>query len=167
MRLFKKIYQYFRNISLRIHSNYQLRGTNIGSNNNVFGEMDVVDRKNIVIGNNCSFNHGCYMNASNGILLGNDVTVSAKACIISTGIDYKSWIGGEKAHIREGAVTIGNHVWIGANATILPGVTIDGEYVVIAAGAVVTEDIHDRFCVFAGVPARKIKDIKIVNLEDK
>ena len=52
-------------------------------------------------------------------------------------------------------VTIGNDVWIGGNVTILPGVTI-GNYVVIAAGAVVTKDVPDN-CVIGGLPAKKIR----------
>ena len=54
-------------------------------------------------------------------------------------------------------VVIGDDVWIGANATILPGVTI-GSHCVVAAGAVVTKDIPDR-SVAAGVPAKIIKRI--------
>ncbi|EOT48633.1 MULTISPECIES: sugar O-acetyltransferase [Enterococcus] len=55
-------------------------------------------------------------------------------------------------------VKIGNDVWIGANVTILPGVTI-GSNVVIAAGAVVTKDVADN-CVIGGVPAKLIKAIE-------
>ena len=54
-------------------------------------------------------------------------------------------------------VTIGDDVWIGANAVILPGVTI-GKHVVVAAGAVVTKDVPDN-CIVGGVPAKKIKDL--------
>ena len=50
------------------------------------------------------------------------------------------------------AVTIGDDVWIGANAVILPGVTI-GRHAVVAAGAVVTKDVPDN-CVVGGVPAK-------------
>ena len=53
-------------------------------------------------------------------------------------------------HIRKNA-------WIGANATIMQGVTI-GENVVIAAGAVVTSDVPDN-TVAGGIPARVIKSI--------
>jgi virginiamycin A acetyltransferase len=53
-------------------------------------------------------------------------------------------------------VVIESHVWIGANAVILNGVTI-GEHSVIAAGAVVTKDIKP-FGIYAGVPARLIKN---------
>ncbi len=54
-------------------------------------------------------------------------------------------------------VTIGDNVWIGGSATIIPGVTI-GNNVVIAAGAVVTKDVPDNVVV-AGNPARIIKKI--------
>jgi acetyltransferase-like isoleucine patch superfamily enzyme len=54
-------------------------------------------------------------------------------------------------------VTIGDDIWIGANAVILPGVTI-GNHSVIAAGAVVTKDVPPHTLV-AGVPAKKIKEL--------
>lgn len=54
-------------------------------------------------------------------------------------------------------VTIGNDIWIGANAVVLPGVTI-GDHSVIAAGAVVTKNIPSHSLV-AGVPAKIIKQI--------
>ena len=55
-------------------------------------------------------------------------------------------------------VKIGNDVWIGANVTILPGVTI-GNNVVVAAGAVVSKDVPDN-CIVGGVPARVIREIE-------
>lgn len=54
-------------------------------------------------------------------------------------------------------VTIEDDVWIGANAVILPGVTI-GNHCVVAAGAVVTKDVPPHSLV-AGVPAKVIKNI--------
>ena len=54
-------------------------------------------------------------------------------------------------------VVIGDDVWIGANAVILPGVTI-GSHCVIAAGAVVTKDVPD-YTLAGGVPAKTIKDL--------
>jgi acetyltransferase-like isoleucine patch superfamily enzyme len=52
-------------------------------------------------------------------------------------------------------VTIGNRVWVGARAIVLPGVTI-GEGAVVAAGAVVTADVP-AWTIVAGIPARVIK----------
>lgn len=54
-------------------------------------------------------------------------------------------------------VIIGNDIWIGANAVLLPGVTI-GDHSVVAAGAVVTKDVPPHSLV-AGVPAKIIKKI--------
>lgn len=54
-------------------------------------------------------------------------------------------------------VTIGHDIWIGANAVILPGVTI-GDHSVVAAGAVVTKDVPPHTLV-AGVPAKIIKTL--------
>jgi len=56
-------------------------------------------------------------------------------------------------------VTIGNSVWIGGDATILPGVTI-GDNVVVGAGAVVARDVPDSVVV-VGNPARIIKHIDV------
>lgn len=59
--------------------------------------------------------------------------------------------------ISTSAVNIGDDIWIGANAVILPGVTI-GHHAVIAAGAVVNKDVPAHTLV-AGVPAKVIKEI--------
>jgi acetyltransferase-like isoleucine patch superfamily enzyme len=55
-------------------------------------------------------------------------------------------------------IVIKKNAWIGAGATILPGVTI-GENAIVAAGAVVTKDVFDNTIV-GGVPAKLIKKIK-------
>jgi acetyltransferase-like isoleucine patch superfamily enzyme len=59
--------------------------------------------------------------------------------------------------VSTNAVTIEDDVWIGANAVVLPGVTI-GTHCVVAAGAVVTKDVPPHSLV-AGVPAKVIKQI--------
>lgn len=58
----------------------------------------------------------------------------------------------------KGDVTIGNNVWIGDKATILPAVTI-GDGAVIAANSVVTKDVP-AYSVVAGNPAKVIKQVK-------
>lgn len=55
-------------------------------------------------------------------------------------------------------IIIDENVWIGANVTILPGVKI-GPFSVVAAGAVVTEDVKP-FTLVAGVPAKVVKTLK-------
>lgn len=55
-------------------------------------------------------------------------------------------------------ITIKDNCWLGANVSVMPGITI-GENCVIAAGAVVTKDVPDN-CFVAGVPAKVVKVIK-------
>jgi acetyltransferase-like isoleucine patch superfamily enzyme len=59
--------------------------------------------------------------------------------------------------VSTSAVVIEDDIWIGANAVILPGLTI-GHHSVVAAGAVVTKDVPPHSLV-AGVPAKVIKQI--------
>lgn len=58
-------------------------------------------------------------------------------------------------------IEVGNDVWIGGNVTILPGVKI-GNNTIIAAGAVVNKDVPDN-AIFGGVPAKKIKDLPVLD----
>lgn len=62
---------------------------------------------------------------------------------------------------RLGDVKIGDHVLIGANTTILPGVTI-GDYAIVGAGSVVTQDVP-AYTFFAGNPARLIRELEPSN----
>ena len=68
----------------------------------------------------------------------------------------------------KGDTVIGNDVWIGQNAVILPGVTI-GRHCVVAAGAVVTKDVPP-YAIVGGIPARIIRyrfsDEQIARLEE-
>ena len=155
----KLFYSIFCLLKLKLHSEIQLKKVKKDKSNTVFGNITIVNPKNLKIGSNCSFNHGVYINACNPIKIGNDVTVSAGVKIISTGIDYNSWILGKKQHTKD-QIIIGDHVWIGANSVILEGVTISGKFVIIAAGSIVKKNIDEDYSIYAGVPARKIKSIR-------
>lgn len=133
-----------------------------GEDLEVFGDVTINSGERIDIGSKCKLNDQVYLNARSGITLGNDVTISYGAKIISTGYDLEEWIStGEKKHFVDKPISIGNHCWIGASAMILPGVTISGEYVVVAAGAVVTKDITESKVVVAGNPAKIIKRLEV------
>ena len=129
-----------------------------GENLKVFGNAEVAFGKNVVIGNNFRINSQVYINARSGVTIGDDVTLSYGVKILAAGYDIDHWIKtGEKIHFTDKPVFIGNHCWIGAGATILPGVSIKGEYVVVAADAVVTKDIIEDKVVVAGNPAKVVK----------
>lgn len=86
------------------------------------------------------------------IEIGDDVAIARDVIIRDT--DAHDLVGCE--HTKVKPVKIGNHVWIGAKAMIMKGVTI-GDGAVVAAGAIVTKDVPEK-CVVAGVPARIIKE---------
>ena len=126
----------------------------------VFGNPEIVFPQRITIGDRFKINSLSYLNARSGITIGDDVTISRGAKLISTGYDLDKFFGsGERVHIVDKPIVIGNHCWICADAIILPGVKITGEYVVVAAGAVVTKDITEDRVIAAGNPARIIKRI--------
>jgi len=96
-------------------------------------------------------NFGCLFDGRQfEIRTGSDVSIGPEASILSLGHDPQS---AEFAD-RGGDVLIGDRVWIGYRAIILPGVAI-GEGAVIGSGSVVTKDV-EPYCIVAGNPARKI-----------
>ncbi|TWT92697.1 DapH/DapD/GlmU-related protein [Stieleria varia] len=84
------------------------------------------------------------------IEIGEDVSIGPDATILTLGHDPQS----PTFQTSGGPVTIGNRVWIGYGAMVMPGVSI-GEGAVVAAGAVVTKDV-EPFTIVAGIPAKTI-----------
>jgi len=107
-------------------------------------------RAHVSIGNNCVINREVYLDGRVGVVIGNNVNVSFQTCILSLHHDHNA----PTFPAVGGVVTIHDHAWIGARATLLPGVTV-GEGAVVAAGAVVTRDVAP-YTVVGGVPARVI-----------
>jgi acetyltransferase-like isoleucine patch superfamily enzyme len=111
--------------------------------------------KNITIGKNVFINSGCHFQDQGGITLGDGVFIGHNVVMATLNHD----IAPEKRSTTYPApIVIGKNVWIGANATVVSGVTI-GDNAIIAAGAVVTKDVPPNIIV-GGVPAKFIKEIK-------
>lgn len=105
----------------------------------------------VQLGERCVINHGCLLDGRRfPIGVGSDVSIGPEAAILTLGHDPCSADFAD----RGGPVTIGDYVWIGFRAIVLPGVTI-GEGAVVAAGAVVSRDVPP-FTIVAGNPARPI-----------
>ncbi len=108
--------------------------------------------KNITVGKNVFINSGCRFQDQGGITIG-DGTLIGHNVVLAT---LNHGIAPDERHdLFPAPIHIGKNVWIGANATVLPGVTI-GDNAVIAAGAVVTKDVPANVVV-AGVPAKVIR----------
>lgn len=110
--------------------------------------------KNITIGKDVFINSGCHFQDQGGIVIGDGSLIGHNVVLATINHDLDPR-NGRKNHYAP--IKIENNVWIGSNATILPGVTIE-EWSVVAAGAVVTKDVPP-YTVVGGAPAKVMKRI--------
>jgi maltose O-acetyltransferase len=104
----------------------------------------------ISIGEHSVINQGCSLDGRGGLRIGQNVSVSPGVWILTAGHDPDA----PDFRYVVAPTVIGDYVWLGARALILPGVSI-GTGAVVAAGAVVSRDVPD-YAVVGGVPAREI-----------
>jgi acetyltransferase-like isoleucine patch superfamily enzyme len=107
-------------------------------------------KRGIVIGRDTVINQGCCLDGRGGLRIGDQVDISPGAWLLTDSHDLHDPAFPEAL----APVTVGDYVWIGSRALILPGVAL-GEGAVVAAGAVVTRDVPP-YTVVGGVPARPI-----------
>lgn len=105
-----------------------------------------------------------YIGEMNNIRASGGIRIGAK-CLISQGVsiisaNHSTALGSpmtdQPSRTDKHGVVIEDDVWIGTNATILPGVTV-GKGAIIAAGSVVTSSVAE-FTIVSGVPARFLKE---------
>ena len=109
---------------------------------------------NIEVGKNVFINSCCCFQDQGGIKIGENVLIGHKVVFATLDHDLNPK---KRSNMKALPINIAKDVWIGANATILPGVNI-GEGSIVAAGAVVTKDVPP-FSIVAGVPAKIIKKL--------
>lgn len=110
--------------------------------------------KNITVGKNVFINTGCRFQDQGGIRIGDHVLIGHNVVLATLNHDFAPY---NRATMHPAPIHIKDRVWIGANATVVPGVTI-GENSIVAAGAVVTKDVPPNTIV-GGVPAKVLKRI--------
>ena len=133
----------------------------------VRGPVFVDYGENTYFGKNVYFNFNlvildvCPVHIGNNCFFGPNISIlTALHSLVAS--ERELYFDEEKGYVTDreyGApITIGNDCWFGGNVTILPGVTIH-DNVVVGAGSVVTHDLESG-CIYAGNPAKKIKEIK-------
>lgn len=111
------------------------------------------------IGKNVFINHDCSFLDLGGITIEDEVMIGPQVKITSENHPLDPKI---RRQLILGQVHIKRNAWIGAGATILPGVTV-GENAIVAAGAVVNKDVPDN-AIVGGIPAKVIKMIDQTSL---
>ena len=128
------------------HFSHIMTGAIIGKNNNI--GQNVVISPQVVLGNNVKVQNN--VSVYTGVVCKDDVFLGP-SCVFTNVINPRSFINRKdefkKTLVKKGAT-------IGANATIICGITI-GEYAMIGAGAVVTKDVPD-YALIVGNPGRQI-----------
>ena len=111
--------------------------------------------KNITLGSGVFINSGCRFQDQGGITVGDGALIGHNVVLATLNHEFAPE---HRRSMYPAPITIGKNVWIGANATLLPGVTV-GDNAVIAAGAVVTKAVPEN-AVVGGVPARQLRSIQ-------
>jgi len=98
--------------------------------------------------------NGLYVQAENGIFIGQNLRIASGVKLISSNHDLNDY------DVSTGAspIVIGDDCWLGANVVILPGVEL-GSHTVVAAGAVVNKSFPTGGVLLAGVPAEVKKHL--------
>lgn len=128
----------------------RLFGARIGRGTHIHSGSHISRPSRLALGERCFVNRRCYFDLEGGLAVGNDVTIGHGVTFITT--HHTLGPPGHRAGTQMAVpIAVSDGAWIGANVTILPGVTI-GPDAVVAAGAVVTRDVPASALV-AGVPA--------------
>jgi acetyltransferase-like isoleucine patch superfamily enzyme len=97
---------------------------------------------------------GNYIEASNGIIIGDYTNLGPNVGILSSNHDTIN----NTIYTPAPPIQLGKFCWVGMNAVILPGIKL-GDFTVVGAGAVVTKSFTEGYCIIAGSPARIIKQL--------
>jgi acetyltransferase-like isoleucine patch superfamily enzyme len=153
MELIVKDTEHGESVDIR---NASINGLRTGSRGKIrdFSIVFGGPKKPVIIGDDFFIGTHCYLNGVAGLTIGSRVTIAHGAMIFTDSGPNTSPLLQKRFPIEFKPVKIGDDVWIGAGAMILPGVTI-GSKCVIGAGSLVKEDVPDGSIV-AGSPAKVI-----------
>jgi len=133
----------------------EIMDSKIDKSTTVFVPFHTNFGKHINIGKNVFINHACSFLDLGGITIEDDVLIGPRVNLITENHPVDPT---KRKYLDLKAILIKRNAWIGAGATILPGVTV-GENSIVAAGAVVNKDVPDNSIV-GGIPAKLLRSIE-------
>lgn len=130
----------------------EIFGDRLGEGSMVMAPLNGAATNNINIGKNVFINSNFLAMARGGITIEDNVQIAANVQVITNNHDPY-----EREILTCYPVKIKKGAWIGAGASVMPGVTV-GKYAIVGASAVVTKDVPD-YAVVVGNPAKVIKTL--------
>lgn len=140
---------------------WRLVGIKMGSHSTFHTGVRVFDPRNITVGEGTIVGYGSFLDGRAKLSIGSNTDIASEVMVYNQEHD----LAAEDFRAIDGPVSIGDYVFIGPRAIILPGVTV-GDGAVIAAGAVVTKDVPPR-AIVGGVPAKLIAERPLKNPQYK
>ena len=137
----------------------ELLGDRLGEGSMISPPMQMVSADKVVIGKNVFINSNFLAMSRGGITIEDDALIAANVSLISNNHDPY-----ERQVLLCKPVLIKKGAWIGAGATVLPGVTI-GKHAIVGAASAVTHDVPD-YAVVVGSPAKVIKMLDASKFEE-
>ena len=142
--------------NVKIYNFVNIYGCEVGDNTKIGSYVEI--RENVKIGKNCKIQAFAFL--PQGVIMEDEVFIGPHACFVNDRIP-RATVKGKLKQIGKDwkplTTIVKKGASIGANATILGGITI-GENSIVGAGSVVTKDVPDNVIV-AGNPARILKKI--------
>lgn len=135
----------------------EITATEIHESVTIFTPLHINYGKHTKIGKNVFINFDCVFLDLGGITIEDNVQIAPKVSLLTESHPLNPT---ERQSLIPKPIHIKKNAWIGANATILQGVTI-GENSVVASGSVVIKDVPDNVVV-GGIPAKTVKEIKSI-----
>ncbi|MGB9033935.1 acetyltransferase [Arthrobacter sp. UCD-GKA] len=132
----------------------QLTGKPVDESVTLFPPFNADFGRNITLGKRIFINAGCKFQDQGGVTIGDGTLIGHNVVIATLNHDLAP---SRRADMHPAPVVIGRNVWIGSNATILPGVSV-GDDAVVAAASVVTRDVPAG-AVVVGSPARVVRTV--------
>lgn len=130
----------------------ELFGDNLGENCTIMAPFSGAAFDHLKVGDNVFINSNALLMARGGITIEDDVMIAGNVQLLSNNHDEY-----DRQVLTCRPILIKKGAWIGAGASILPGVSI-GKYAIVGAGAIVTKDVPD-YGVAVGIPAKIVKTL--------
>jgi len=130
---------------------WRISGVKLGAKSTLHTGVRVFDPRGITIGEGTIVGFRSFLDGRAPLTIGSHTDIASEVMIYN----QEHNLVAPDFYAVDGPVTIGNYVFIGPRAIILPGVKVSNG-AVVAAGAVVTKDV-EPFSIVGGVPAKEIK----------